>query len=60
MAKKQTYEKTKDGLIKILLLDLFANIKFSSIPAEYILDQAKLFCKILGPAKVFGEKSESS
>ena len=38
---------------------LFANIVSSLSPAQ-ILGQAKLFCKILGPANVFCGKSESS
>ena len=38
---------------------LFANI-VSSLRSAQILSQAKVFCKILGPAKVFWEKSESS
>ena len=38
---------------------LFANIVSSLGPAQ-ILGRAKVFCKILNPAKVLCEKSESS
>ena len=38
---------------------LFENIVSSLSPAQ-TLRRAKVFCKILGPAKVFCKKSESS
>ena len=38
---------------------LFLNIVSSLNPAQ-ILGRTKVFCNILGPAKVFCEKSESS
>ena len=56
MAKKQTYENggTKNGPMKRLQLEYFAKIVSGLSPAQ-ILDRAKVFRKIWGPADSFAK-----